>query len=160
MIGILLIVILAWVSYSIATRGSAFLDGFASLLDRPVRSRRGVWTYLSGREFVGGEHAGRAVSLFVQHRRGSQLGYLVLGLATGSTGANPFTPSRAKEALDALASRYGLSLELDGGWLRATWMPIGFFIFPGRFDEARWRAVLAGMGEFLAQLDAGSPARA
>jgi hypothetical protein len=157
MIGILLIVILAWASYSIATRGSAFLDGFAGLLDRPVRGPRGPRTFLSGREFVGGEHAGRAVSLFVQQRRNSQLGYLVLGVATRCTDTSLLARSRAKEALDALASRYNLSLELDGGWLKATWMPIGIFIFPGRFDEERWRTVLDGMEDFLAELEAGSP---
>jgi hypothetical protein len=58
-----------------------------------------------------------------------------------------------REALDVLIGRHGLSLELDGGWLKATWMPMGFFIFPGRFDPEKWREVLAHMQMLALELE-------
>ena len=63
------------------------------------------------------------------------------------------TPARMREALDVLIGRHGLSLELDQGWLKATWKPIGAFIFPGRFETEKWREVLANMHVLAHELE-------
>jgi hypothetical protein len=53
--------------------------------------------------------------------------------------------SEFRDALEVLAHRHSLALVLSDGWLRATWTPIGFFIFPGRFEPEKWQEVLAHM---------------
>ena len=63
-----------------------------------------------------------------------------------------------RTAVDALVGRHNLSLTVDGGWLRVTWMPIGFFIFPGRFDAEKWHDVLANMLALAVTLDDGANA--
>ena len=48
-----------------------------------------------------------------------------------------------RQARDALIGRHHLTLELDAGWLTATWSPMGLFNFPGPFDPEPWCDVLA-----------------
>lgn len=50
-----------------------------------------------------------------------------------------------REALGVLIGKHGLALALSGGWLKVTWTPIGFFIFPGRFHKEKWQEVLEQM---------------
>ncbi len=177
-------------------RSGGFLQGFAGLLEKSVRGRRGPLALLTGREFIGGEHRGRAVTLLLHYKRGKRLGYLVVGMATSSpsrwqigprsivhrlggalaqlTGATADSPSldlkvvvdgenqelqtrmsepRIREALEALVRGHGMSLSLEQGWLAATWMPIGLFIFPGRFEQEKWREVLARMYRLVSELE-------
>jgi hypothetical protein len=42
---------------------------------------------------------------------------------------------------------------VESGWLKALWMPAGFVIFPGRFEEEKWRRVLEAMASVAASLE-------
>jgi hypothetical protein len=148
--------------WRIGMPGRAFLRGFASLLDAPEHGRAGLLGWVTLTRFVGGEHDGRAVTLVFSPRRRHQLGYVVLGTAT--TAARPWSGSertsgaavstpRMREALDVLIGRHGLTLELADGWLKATWIPMGLFIFPGRFDPEKWREILAHMHALACELE-------
>jgi hypothetical protein len=102
------------------------------------------------------------VTLVLQPARRHRLGRLTLGLATAAnfawSGSTPTTgaalsTASMRDALDTLIGTHGLSLELAGGWLRATWMPMGFFLFPGRFEPAKWRDVLTHMQTLARELE-------
>lgn len=59
----------------------------------------------------------------------------------------------AREAWDDLDLRHELKLSFGEGWMRATWQPNGFFIFPGRFEPERWRSVLRSMHTIVISLE-------
>jgi hypothetical protein len=140
----------------------AFARGFATLLERPVKSHGSLTAWMAFSEYVGGEHEGRPVTLVLERARRYRPGRLALGLATSARrswdGAQAGTGDavnapRMREALDVLIGRHGLSLELDQGWLKATWKPLGLFVFPGRFDPEKWREVLANMQVLALELE-------
>ena len=61
--------------------------------------------------------------------------------------------AEVERSIRALTLEHGIDLALESGWLRAKWMPIGAFIFPGRFDERKWREVLAHMRTLAVSLE-------
>ena len=44
-------------------------------------------------------------------------------------------------------------LSVEGGWLKTMWQPVGFMIFPGRFEDDKWRPVLDAMSAIASSLD-------
>jgi len=62
--------------------------------------------------------------------------------------------AEVERSIRALTLEHGVDLALESGWLRAKWMPIGAFIFPGSFDERKWREVLAHMRTLAMSLEA------
>jgi hypothetical protein len=151
-----------------------FIPGFATLLERPLIPRRGLRSYLSGVEQVGGDYQGRPVVLVLHHKSENDPGYLIVGME--ATGAPATRAERsgalrewihdidARNALDDLELRHKLTLSLEDRWLKVTCVPIGFFgffVFPGRFDEERWRNVLRAMHRVVVSLEgSASTARA
>ena len=163
MIELILLGALAALAWRFFSKGTAFVPGFATLLEQPVIARRGFRSYLSGVEQVGGDYLGRPVVLVLHHKRGDDLGYLIVGMEAMGTSVPDAENSGvlrdwihdpdALNALDDLELRYKLKLSLEDAWLKATWMPIGFFIFPGRFDKDRWHHVLRAMHRVARSLE-------
>jgi len=156
---------LAW---RLRSKHRTFLAGFASLLERPEHGRLGMRAALTGVRYVGGELDARAVLVVLHPKRGrNTLGYLTLAIATSArqtwSGSSTTPPgsvstSRVREAIDTLIGRHGLQLELESGWLTALWRPVGFFVFPGRFDPDKWREVLTQMKLLALELETVDPA--
>jgi hypothetical protein len=61
-----------------------------------------------------------------------------------------------RRAMYDLVVKHDVTLALDGRWLKATWSPVGFFIFPGRFEPERWRNVLRAMRRVVQSLEGGA----
>ena len=166
----LLIAVLAVATSKWLNPGPAFMRGFASLLARREHKRARLLGWLAGKDYVGGELDGRPAMLIVHARRHYRMGYLIVGLATTSTREiQPDDPRTidawlsipgAREAFDALIGRHHLTLALERGWLKATWQPMGFFIFPGRFDHEKWRDVLVHMQTIARGLESTAAERA
>ncbi len=96
----------------------------------------------------------------MHHKRGrNSLGYLVIAMQPGQVlihengGLGGLNEPEARTALDQLEAAEGLHLSLDGGWLKARWQPVGFMIFPGRFDSERWHRVLRAMAVVASSLE-------
>ena len=138
----------------------AWVPSFATLLDRPVQ-KAGFLPFMTGLETAGGDFEGRPVLLALHHKRGrNSLGYLVVAMQPGQGSireqgglGRPRAPE-AQTALDHLEADEGLHVSLDDGWLKARWQPVGFMIFPGRFDPARWQRVLRAMSVVASSLEA------
>jgi hypothetical protein len=162
MIALIVLVVLGFLVWKLWAPGLAFVPGFAALLEQPA-GESGLWPFLKGVERVGGQYGARPVVLIVHHKRGKNtLGYLTVAMqlqharATGSVSDAPREQLReptAREAWDQLELRHELKLSLGDGWLRATWQPGGFMIFPGRFEPERWRSVLRSMHAVIASLE-------
>jgi len=165
-VGVLLlavVVVVAIVAWS--RREGGFSESFATLLDRPVAGGGGVASWLTGREHVGGEFGARPVVLSLHRKRGRyQLGYLIVAMqpkaAPAQAGTEPpfiwdlVRDPEGREALSQLEKHHGLKLAFEDGWIKATWMPVGLFVFfPGRFVAERWQAVLAGMQQVAASIE-------
>lgn len=140
--------------------GHAFLPAFSKLLEAPV-IQRGPFSFLSGLSYATGRFRGREVALRVQLKRGKyQTGYLVIAVRTGgppaldASGIETHTHDEAgRKALFAIAAN-DLLLTVEEGWLKTMWNPVGFGIFPGRFEEEKWRTVLDAMTTVAASLEA------
>jgi hypothetical protein len=137
----------------------AWVSGFATLLDRPVQ-KTGVLPFIAGLETAGGDFHGRPVLLALHHKRGrNSLGHLVIAMQSGKGslhghgGLGALSRSDARTALDQLEGDEGLHLSLDDGWLKARWQPVGFTIFPGRFEPERWQRVLRAMSVVASSLE-------
>lgn len=133
--------------------GTGFLPGFAQLLERP-QIVGGVANWLSGRSYLTGDFGGRKVAILLQRKRGRHdlPGRLVVSMATGVARAidshdlaGALSDRGAESALFTLEARHELRLTHQDGCLKALWQPIGFFIFPGRFEAAKWQTVLEAM---------------
>ena len=159
----IVLLLIAIVVFAISMPAKMFLAGFGALLVAPV-SKRGLWRYLRGVEEVGGQFEGREVVLVLHHRRLEHtLGYLVASMkstrppvsavVTAAVLRTRVTGPRGRDALDQLEVVDELRVTFEGGWLKATWMPIGFIIFPGRFDKMRWNNVLRAMRDVVVSLE-------
>ena len=156
----LLLVAVGFVVWTLMAPGRAFLPGFAELLTQPVLQQSPL-SFFSGRSYVLGRFGGREVAVRLQQKRGRyQVGYLVIAVRTGgpqtldANGIEVHTRDDAgREALFTIAAN-DLPLSVEGGWLKALWMPAGFVIFPGRFEEEKWRRVLEAMVAVAASLEA------
>jgi len=140
--------------------GRAFLPAFAQLLTEPIVQQSPL-SFFSGRSYVSGRFGGREVAVRLQQKRGKyQVGYLVIAVRTSgpqtldANGVEAHTRDEAgRKALFTIAAN-DLPLSVEGGWLKALWMPAGFVIFPGRFAEEKWRPVLEAMVAVAASLEA------
>jgi len=160
LIQLLLIAILLVVASRLIFRGERFLDQFARLLSEPT-IQRGRFSFLTGRSYVSGHYEERDVAVRLNLKRYEyETGYLVIALRTslsttlGSAAViSRILDSSGRQALDALAN-HKLFPSLDEGWLKVQWKPFGFFIFPGRFSEEKWRQVLRAMHTVAVSLEA------
>lgn len=160
MIGLLLMVILTVVVSKLVYQNDRFLNDFAGLLLEPT-FRRGWLGFFLGRSYVSGRYKGREVAVRLNLKRNEyDSGYLVVAVRTSV----PITLSReavsartrdddGRHALDSLTSHH-LFPSIDEGWLKVLWEPFGFFIFPGRFSEKKWREVLDSMHTLATSLEA------
>ena len=156
---LLLLGVMAFVAWKFTTADRQFLPGFARLLSAPVR-QQGPLSVLSGRAYLTGQFRGRDVAIRLQKRRGEyQLGYLVVAMRTSgpplldANGIETHTADAAgRKALFTIA-KHDLLLSVEGGWLKTMWQPIGFMIFPGRFEDRKWRPVLEAMASIASSLD-------
>jgi hypothetical protein len=159
---------LAWYAIDAATGLSTFLSGFAALVDRP-EIRRGFLNYVSGRSYLVGEFGGRKLTVLLQFRVGkySGPGYLLIAMETTvprwldhSAFEDHARDRQGKLALSALKARHDLELALRDNCVKARWQPIGFFIFPGRFEPEKWRTVLEQMHALAGSLERDESDRA
>ena len=163
MIGLIVLVALGAIVWKLWTPGRTFVPGFASLLDSPAGGS-GLWSQLTGVQRIGGQYQGRPVLLIVHHKRSRHsLGYLVVAMQPleadkiAATHAGAFREwireRAAQDAWDDLELRQELKLSFGDGWMKATWQPIGFVVFPGRFEPERWRGVLRSMHTIVTSLE-------
>lgn len=153
-----IVIVLVWALNVPAAR---FLPGFATLLHESD-IQHGRFSFLTGRSYLTGRFRTRRVAVRLQRKRGRyNLGYLVVAMETRSSKAydGPGLEGRASERgasdiLFQLKTEEGLSLALEYAWLKATWMPVGLIIFPGRFDPDRWRRVLELMDALASRVEA------
>ena len=145
-----------------------FLREFARLIDAAPAQ----WGLEGGgfTRFVTGRYQDREVMLQLLHPGGddnaSRPGEIVLTMRTRARDGSPWksslvtfgNPELSRATFD-LEGRYGLTLTLADGWLKASWTP-GGWRFPGVFDERRWRTTLAQMhalAEWLEKNDEQKP---
>jgi hypothetical protein len=159
-LGLLVLLTIGFVVWKLWSPAMAWAPAFAALLDRPVR-KTGLLPFLVGLETAGGDFQGRSVLLALHHKRGRHsLGYLVVAMqprvaGNAAPGLGPMRTPQARTALDQLEEQEGLSVSFDDGWLKARWQPVGFTIFPGRFDAQRWHRVLQEMAVIAEAMEAG-----
>lgn len=161
----LLAVVVIVVGVMWTRRAGGFGAGFATLLRNPVGGGNSLGQFLTGREHVGGEFEGRPVVLVVHRKRSRyQVGHLTVAMQPGSGTAglagdaafiwNLVRDPEGREALSRLEKNHGFQLAFEDGWLKATWMPVGFMIgFPGRFEEGRWRTALQLMQRAVVSIE-------
>lgn len=137
---------IVWLIVTFTARRRQFLREFASLLSRPeLNQGNAVVALFRFSESLRGEFGGRPVAVVLKHRIEDRLGHLVIAMQTRAAADNSQLDTRTDE---------DLALEVRDGWRRATWMPAGFFTFPGRFDRARWRRVLERLHALACSLEA------
>jgi hypothetical protein len=153
------LVALVAVVWKLVAPSEHFLPEFTRLLTEPT-IQRGVFTFLSGRSYASGKFKDRDVAIRLQLRRSRHdLGYLVIAVRTRRqmTVGEKDIAARARDeagrrALDTLAD-HDLRPSVEEGWLKVLWKPLGFFIFPGRFSEEKWRQVLEALHALATSLD-------
>lgn len=147
----LLVILVAWF---LSAGGRGFVRNAAELLDQPLVMRSRLGSFLSGLHQVKGGYEGRPAMLTLHERRSRyELSYLMAAMeAVGplvslgdNTGAfqDSVADRDGRRALYDLTVKQEVSLKLDGRWLTATWMPVGFTVM--RFDRHRWQGILAAM---------------
>jgi hypothetical protein len=158
-LGFVLLGIGVWLAYGYA--GNGFLPGFARLLDQP-QFVGGFMNWLGGRSYLKGEFRDRKVVILLQRKHGKHdpPGHLVVSMETRATATMDshqfagYRPDRETElALFALEAKHELRLMHENGCLKALWQPIGFFIFPGRFEQPKWQSVLEAMHTLSGSLE-------
>jgi hypothetical protein len=149
---LLLLVIL--VTWFLSAGGRGFVRYAAELLDQPLVMGSRLGSFLSGLHQVKGSYEGRPAALTLQERRSRyKLASLMAAMeAVGplvslgdNTGAfqDSIADREGRRALYDLTVKHEVSLKLDGRWLTATWMPVGFTVM--RFDRHRCQGILAAM---------------
>lgn len=162
MIVLFALVVCGWVGWLLTRHIVRFPIEFARLLDRAER-RSGLGSLFGGRSRGTGEYQGRPVELLFQWPSEPQPGSATVSMRAVAPDQDPIrlhprngsgvADRELERALFALEGKHGLVLAVADGWLHATWQPVGFFIFPGRFDGARWREILAGLSVVAARLE-------
>ena len=166
MFGVIVLVIVILVAWSLFARGSRFVEGFSQLLERPVCQRLGPWSFITGAHQIDGEYEGRPTALTLRPERGTDtpgnlmVSMQALGAAAPSGDDVSVFPESIRDhdgrrAMYDLVVKHDVTLALDGRWLKATWSPVGFLIFPGRFEPERWRKVLRAMRRVVQSLEGG-----
>ena len=154
-----LVVVLLW--WFIAP-GQNFLPKFAHLLDRPVL-HRGSLSVFFGLSSATGTFRGREVTATLQLKRGRYTqGSLIIAMRVGGEKALTYDGIEARtrddtgrRALFTIAAN-DILLNVEDGRLKALWQPTGFVIFPGSFEEQKWRQVLDAMSAIAASLESAS----
>ncbi len=160
---LVVLLILGVIVWKLWSPGLAFVPSFAALLERPAGSS-GLWPFIRGVETVGGQYQKRTVLLVLHHKRGRHsLGYLVVSLQPrgnfdhlvndASAFRAAMQTTAARDAWDRLELRQDLALSFGEGGVRAMWRPSGLLIFPGRFEQDRWRKVLDSMHTIVTSLE-------
>ena len=166
MFQLILLVIAILVAWKLFAQGPRFVEGFSRLLERPVRHKPGPWSFVTGAHHVDGEYQGRLTELTLRQERGNDTpGYLIvsmqaLGAAAPSSDDVRVFPESIRDAdgrraMYDLVVKHDVTIALDGRWLKATWKPVGFLIFPGRFEPERWHNVLRDMRRVVQSLEGG-----
>ena len=130
---------------------SHFQRGFATLLkDSSIPA--GLGTLLSRYSTVKGTYHGRPVELLVRQPIKHSPGIVRLSMTLAAPEGSPWKDSTLttrhadiSRATFDLEGKYEMVLSRDDQWLHAEWSPRAGILFPGRFDEARWRNALAQM---------------
>lgn len=151
-----------WYVIEAATGRSTFLPALAKLVDRP-EIRRGLANYLGGRSYLVGEFRGRRLTVLLKLKvmKYGEPGYLVIAMETCASPQwleHDDFEAHARDrdgelALFALKAQHDLELALQDGCVKARWQPMGFFIFPGRFDPQKWQIVLEQMHALAGSLE-------
>ena len=157
---LLSLIVVGFLVWILNAPGQAFLPAFARLLEGPA-IQRSPFSFFSGLSYATGRFRGREVALRLQLKRGRyQTGYLVIAVRTNgspaldASGIDAHTRDEAgRKALFTIAAK-DLLLTVEDGWLKTMWNPVGFVIFPGTFEDAKWRPVLEAMTTVAASLDA------
>ena len=130
---------------------SRFEREFAKLIDTRAMPS-GLTTFLSRDSTVNGTYRGRAVELLLRRPARHSPGVVTLSLQTSAPPGSPWKDSTLttrdadiSRATFDLEGRYELILAHEDQWLRAEWTPRAGVLFPGAFDEIRWRNTLAQM---------------
>lgn len=160
MLAPLMLIVVGVVAWTLLAPAQQFLPAFARLLTAPS-IKQGPLSFLSGRSYVAGQFGGRDVAIRLQQKRGKyQMGYLVVAVRTNgpvtldANGIEAHARDDAgRRALFTIATN-DLLLTVEDGWLKTMWKPIGFVLFPGRFEEGKWRPVLEAMQTVAASLEA------
>jgi len=142
-------VILGWRFF--ASFGSRFQREFAKLMDDPT-IQTGLTSFISRYSTVKGKYHGRPVELLIQQPLKHSPGMVRLSMRLVAPPGTPWkdstltrqNPDISRATFD-LEGRYELILVREGEWLRAQWSSPAGVLFPGRFDETRWRHALAQM---------------
>jgi hypothetical protein len=147
---VLLVGLSIW--FMIRVPGNSFLQGFATLLDRP-EIVAGFINWSSNRSYLKSEFRGRKVVVLQQRRPGDHgRTYLVVSMETGAAATMEshdfaaYKPDRETElALFALEVKHELRLTHQEKCLKALWEPPFVLFFPGRFEPPKWQGVLEAM---------------
>jgi hypothetical protein len=146
---VFIVVLGAWLLF--ASSGSRFERRFAALIDSPATTG-GLATFFSRASTVSGTYRGRAVQLLLRRPARHSPGVVTLSLQTDAPPGSPWKDSALttrnadiSRATFDLEGRYELVLKREGRWLSAEWTPQAGILFPGAFDETRWRNMLAQM---------------
>lgn len=143
--------------------GDRFLRGFAQLLTEPVIVRPPS-SVLTGRFQVYGVFSGRDTSLRMHlKRRKHGRGFLVVSMAIDEEQSLGYEAIErrirdepGREALFTLRAQR-LMVQAARGWLTAEWQPQDVIVFPGAFDDERWRLVLEAMDDVATLVEGGVP---
>jgi len=152
---VLLVGLSIW--FMIRVPGNSFLQGFATLLDRP-EIVAGFINWSSNRSYLKGEFRGRKVVVLQQRRPGDHgRTYLVVSMETKATQTVDehellrIRYARDDQALDALQ---GLRLTHQPCCLKVLWEPVVVWVpFPGRFWPQKWQSVLEAMHTLAGALE-------
>jgi hypothetical protein len=151
MFAILVIIISALGVWWMLSRTLEFAQGFGRLVERS-QMRFGVSTLLTRRASVSGRFKDRRVIARLEQPFEHSPGRVLLAMEVRAPDGAPWkdasltarNPDVSRATFD-LEGRHELILTLTGGWLEAVWTPPPGALFPGRFDEGRWRNTLSQM---------------
>jgi hypothetical protein len=142
--------------------GERLLPEFARLLDRPVL-HRGSLSVFFGLSSVTGAFRGREVAVTLQLKRGRYTqGSLIIAMRVGGEQTLTYDGIEARTRDDTgrralfTSAANDILLNVEDGWLKALWQPTGFVIFPGSFEEQKWRTVLDAMSVIAASLESAT----
>jgi hypothetical protein len=156
---VVIVVLVAWRFFG--SSASRFEREFAALIDSPATTG-GLAAFFSRTSSVSGTYRGRAVQLLVTRPARHSPGVVTLSMQTNAPPGSPWKDSGLttrhadiSRATFDLEGRYEVVLKREGQWLCADWTPRAGVLFPGAFDEARWRNTLAQMQIVVDWLEAG-----
>lgn len=158
MFGLLILILTVaglWFTFTPTLR---FSRRFARLIDSP--KTRTSFNPFAPATSVSGWYNERRVELRLEQPLENSLGRVVVKMQVRARDGAPWkdaavtaTNPEVSRATFDLEGRYELALMLRGGWLQAGQIPFDG-LFPGRFEEGRWRQTLAQMAVLADWLEA------